>query len=66
MFRKESSTQETEKVSDGDKRSVILLQSFPNRAETPKWKSSSRGRPMFRHRRQADRDKGQGLAMLRW
>lgn len=35
-LKEESSTQETEKVSDGDTRSLILLSSFPNRAEIPK------------------------------
>lgn len=55
-----SSTQETETIAAGDKRNLILLHPFPNRAETPKWQSSGQ---MSGCRREVDRNKG-GLGGL--
>lgn len=59
-MQEKSSTQETETIADGDKRSLILLHPFPNKAETSKWKSSGQ---MLGCRREVDRNKG-GLGGL--
>ena len=62
-LKKESSTQEIEKISDGDNWSLILQLSFPGWGCDTLGNLQGSGKSMFGHRREGDGDQG-GLGSL--